>query len=102
MHLNGNCQADPSLRNKVYYYLNIYVLQVIAHGEGDDNFSADATVHLNVTNVNDNSPNFTKSEFSRTVDEDLDVGRPVVTVTVRCVCLFSLFFTESCTKNMTT
>ena len=59
------------------------ILQVIAHGEGNGNFSANATVNLSISNVNDNSPNFMPSEFSRIIDEDLGVGRTVVTVHVR-------------------
>ncbi|XP_071105206.1 cadherin-23-like [Haliotis cracherodii] len=43
--------------------------------------SASTTIQLNITNQNDNSPNFTNSEYSASVQEGSGVSTSVITVT---------------------
>lgn len=57
-----------------------YYLTVEATDGGSPSLRDTATVNINVTDVNDNSPRFSQTAYAAVVSEDSEPGRTVVTV----------------------
>ncbi|XP_076446801.1 cadherin-23-like [Babylonia areolata] len=54
--------------------------RVIAEGEGERNFTTNASVHLYINNTNDGTPRFSQSMYSKSILENLNVSTSVLTV----------------------
>ncbi|KAL8620285.1 hypothetical protein ACOMHN_042020 [Nucella lapillus] len=54
--------------------------RIFASGEGDSNFTTNASVHLKINNTNDEAPHFTQREYSTKVPENLNVSTVVFTI----------------------
>ncbi|KAL8620286.1 hypothetical protein ACOMHN_042021 [Nucella lapillus] len=54
--------------------------RIFAYGEGDINFTTNASVHLKINNTNDEAPHFTQREYSTKVPENLNVSTVVFTI----------------------
>ncbi|KAJ8383115.1 hypothetical protein SKAU_G00038930 [Synaphobranchus kaupii] len=57
-----------------------YYLTIEATDGGSPSLSDTATVNINVTDVNDNSPVFSQTVYAAVVGEDSDLGKTVITV----------------------
>ena len=55
-------------------YERCYTLQIIAKDAGIPQLTASTNLVVNVTDINDNSPKFNKSEFRVSVSEAIKIG----------------------------
>lgn len=58
-----------------------YQLLVLAIDGGSPPYTGTATVNINVTDVNDNRPVFNPQKYNTTIDENIEPGTEIVTVT---------------------
>ena len=58
-----------------------YRLQIIAKDAGIPQLTASASLVVNISDVNDNSPMFNKSEFRVSISEGISIGDIFATIT---------------------
>ena len=75
--ITGRITVAQSLDHEEMEYIR---LRIIAHDKGSPPFSAAATVHVNVENVNDEAPTFEQTVYTFHVFEDESLGAVIGTV----------------------
>eukprot|EP00794_Sanderia_malayensis_P011813 gene11813-13037_t len=63
-----------------YERVQIYKLRVVARDHGLPSLSSTETFNVNITNINDNIPNFTLGEFNAVISENMPVGSTVARI----------------------
>lgn len=78
------------IENLDYESSHEYYLTVEATDGGTPSLSDVATVNINVTDINDNTPVFSQSTYMAVVSEDAVLEQPVITVCMFFPCSFLL------------
>ncbi len=74
-----------------------YFLTVEASDGGTPPLSAVTMVNINLTDVNDNAPMFSRDAYSVSISEDANIGDTVVKVTTREIHISPVFVSLRCT-----
>ncbi|CAI9732406.1 putative protocadherin beta-18 [Octopus vulgaris] len=79
--IDGTSKLDIILQRKLDREINsTYTLQVIAKDDGTPSHQGILTIHVSVTDENDNQPVFSKNVYNVSINNRQDIYTPIVTV----------------------